>query len=234
MRATGRAVSRSKHTRPRRILAADRVASPQEPRSTGDTRSRNRTHLRYKRSGIALIDDVPARGKRGSVRVPVIQVQRSQPGYQHVLKRSEVEAVLRCLGPECVYGLRSVVLARRPQGDASRLRLGRLVAPGRLLLYEQPLGPWLLSGRLRPRDGLKFVQSGAQVEELATGTTRVLWPAGSLRRFMLLEVLTHELAHHSLQQYKGKRGVRVARTGDHEASAGRIALRLSAWLEAEL
>jgi RNA-splicing ligase RtcB len=47
----------------------------------------------------------------------------------------------------------------------------------------------------------------------------------ALKHFMLEGVLLHELGHHVLQHYKGKRPVRIARTRDHEAAAERFASR---------
>jgi len=55
------------------------------------------------------------------------------------------------------------------------------------------------------------------------GATLVDWPETTLRRFMLEEVLLHEIGHHVLQQHTGKRPVRIARTRDHEAFAARFA-----------
>jgi hypothetical protein len=42
---------------------------------------------------------------------------------------------------------------------------------------------------------------------------------------MLFDVLLHEIGHHLIQQYRGKRTARVARTRDHEACADRFALQ---------
>jgi Zn-dependent peptidase ImmA (M78 family) len=57
------------------------------------------------------------------------------------------------------------------------------------------------------------------------------WPADTLRRFMLEEVLMHELGHHVLQHHKAKRLARIARTKDHETSATLFAIRqrLALW-----
>jgi hypothetical protein len=55
--------------------------------------------------------------------------------------------------------------------------------------------------------------------------TLVDWPADTLRRFILEEVLLHELGHHALQHHKAKRRARIARTKDHEAFAARFAVR---------
>ena len=41
----------------------------------------------------------------------------------------------------------------------------------------------------------------------------------------LFDVLMHEIGHHLIQHYKGKRTVRRARTADHEAFADRFAQR---------
>jgi hypothetical protein len=49
-----------------------------------------------------------------------------------------------------------------------------------------------------------------------------------LRKFVLCDVLLHELGHHRLQHEKGKRLARIARTRDHEAYATRIARRYGA------
>ena len=51
------------------------------------------------------------------------------------------------------------------------------------------------------------------------------WPGETLKEFMLLDVLLHEIGHHVLQHYKGKQRVRIARTRDHEAFASAFAER---------
>lgn len=61
----------------------------------------------------------------------------------------------------------------------------------------------------------------------------VSWPATTLRDYMLFDVLMHEIGHHLLQQYTGKRMARVARTKDHEAFADLFAQQCrSLWEEA--
>jgi hypothetical protein len=57
------------------------------------------------------------------------------------------------------------------------------------------------------------------------GATIVSWPSTTLRAFMLFDVLMHEIGHHLIQHYKGKRPARVARTRDHEAFADAFAQR---------
>jgi len=49
-----------------------------------------------------------------------------------------------------------------------------------------------------------------------------------LRDFMLFDALMHEIAHHRLQQYTGKRTARIARTADHEAYADQFAAQCRA------
>jgi hypothetical protein len=57
------------------------------------------------------------------------------------------------------------------------------------------------------------------------GTTVVDWPTDTLRRFILEEILPHELGHHVLQHHKAKRLDRIARTKDHEAFAALFSMR---------
>lgn len=75
----------------------------------------------------------------------------------------------------------------------------------------------------------KLRNAGARVECQPIGAaTTISWPGQTLRDFMLFEVLMHEIRHHVIQQYKGKRTVRVVRTRDHEAAADRFAARCRA------
>ena len=92
--------------------------------------------------------------------------------------------------------------------------------PGRVLLYAQPEPPWRLPELLPAAEQARLRAAGAVVvADEPGGCTTVVWPGNSLRDFVLFDVLVHELAHHALQQYTGKRTVRVVRTRDHEAFA---------------
>jgi hypothetical protein len=84
--------------------------------------------------------------------------------------------------------------------------------------------PWRLCGLLK-LDVVRRLESAGAVLTLLkdVGATLVDWPQDTLRRFMLEEVLLHELGHHVLQYHKGKRPERIARTRDHEAFAARFA-----------
>jgi len=101
---------------------------------------------------------------------------------------------------------------------------GSYDVPGRIVLYEQPVPPWRMRGMIAPATACRLEKSGAVLTPLPeAGVTLVDWPADTLRRFMLDEVLIHEVGHHVLQHHKGKRPARIARTRDHEASAARFA-----------
>jgi hypothetical protein len=131
---------------------------------------------------------------------------------------------LEAIGPVALYGLRSVELARASSAATSVPAFGHYFVPGRIVLYEQPLSPWRLPGVLEAATARRLESAGAILTPLPdVSATLVDWPAARLRRFMLEEVLLHEVGHHVLQQHQGKRSVRVARTRDHEAFAARFA-----------
>lgn len=153
--------------------------------------------------------------------LPRIHVRRPREGYYHPVGRADIERVLRYFGEECTYGLRSVELVRAGEVlQSCELPLGKLHVPGRILIFEQPSLPWLLPGTLPPGDREKLLYAGAVIGEGGqTGHTLICWPGTTLRDFMLFDVLMHEVGHHLIQQYKGKRRARVMRTKDHEAFA---------------
>jgi hypothetical protein len=147
---------------------------------------------------------------------------RPPAGLHHPLDVAAVRAVLHALGPVASYGLRSVELTVPP--GRGGLALGRLVVPGRVLLYAQPHPPWVLPGRLRPDDRDRLEAAGAVVTDGA-GRVVVDWPGDSLRDLFALDVLPHELAHHALQHERTRAAVRGMRTRDHEAAAETLAAR---------
>jgi hypothetical protein len=187
-------MSRSKHTRPRRIRAADR-----------------------------------ARG------LPRVIVQRPRPGRHHPAGRGDVERLLEFFGPEHYYGLRAVRLLRAPAAADGKLPLGRFQADGEIVLYEQPLPPWLLDAPLAPEEAERLLRAGAVIEAVNAGTRwHVDWPGTTLRDFLLLDVFLHEVGHHVLQHERRKPNQRIARTRDHEARADAFARRCRrAYVEAE-
>jgi|SRR5579859_134861 len=224
-------MSRSKHTDPRNIRAARRVGAPREERGAGDM-SRSRQQLRMLKETGALAK--PERGQpeeRFAVKPRVI-VQKPQAGFHHPASKQEVLEVLNAVGPIAIYGLNSIELTRAPAGRAGAvLAFGSYHVPGRIVLYEQPLPPWRFVGLIAPETSHQLARAGAVLTQLPdVSATLVDWPQDTLCRFMLEEVLLHEIGHHVLQQHTGKRPARIARTRDHEAFAARFAERQRAAL----
>lgn len=221
------AMSRTKHTVPRRIRAATRVRAPYEPRGFADQSSRHLLARALKESGIVL--DSPPVSDRGKEPAPLprLIVKRARSGYFHPAGKAEILQLLRFFGEECSYGIRTIELLQAGRGHpGGDVPFGTLLVPGRIVLYEQPFSPWLLPGRLSAEEQQKVCRAGAKVEWISESTqTIVSWPGDTLRDFMLFDVLMHEVGHHLLQHHKGKRRERVARTADHEASAARFAVR---------
>lgn len=195
-------MARSKHTRPRRIRAAERV---RDPRGARDVLPPAR----------ALTTDWP---------LPRIVETKPRAGFVHPASRANVVALLRFLGEPACYGLRTIALTR---GTSTRPgeELGRLVGPGEIDLYDQPPSPWLLPGQLAPEEAARLAEAGARVEDYEGGGVAVHWTETALRDFLLLNVLLHEIGHHVLQHESRRPAVRGARTRDHEAFADRFARR---------
>jgi hypothetical protein len=109
-----------------------------------------------------------------------------------------------------------------PGPDArEKIVFARLIAPGEIALYDQPIPPWRFGSRLSRALRKTLATAGAVI----TVDSVVTWPGDTLRRFMLDHVLPHELAHHALQHERRLQNRRGARTRDHEARAGVIAAR---------
>lgn len=214
-------MSRSKHTDPRAIRALRRTRSPRDKRGGGDLSLRRRLGLQWKKIGAAFVQRPT--GLNGRFRLRII-VRSPRAGFHHPAGERDLLELLNAVGPIPRYGLRSIELARSlSAGTASTLVFGRYSSPGRVILFEQPVPPWRLSGRLQERIVRRFERAGAIVTPSGdVGATVVHWPEDTLRRFMLEGVLLHELGHHVLQHYKGKRSVRIARTRDHETFASRF------------
>ena len=215
-------MSRSKHTDPRSIRAARRVRAPHERRGVGDLHRRRELGWSRKEEGVAVAEVLRAQNRQMRLR---IIMRKPGAGFLHPASKKDILEMLDAVGPVALYGLRSVELARSPaNGSISAPVFGRYCAPGRLILFEQPMPPWRLPGLLRGDVAYRLERAGAVVTRLAeVGATLVDWPSDTLRRFMLEEVLLHELGNHVLQHDKGKRSERIARTRDHEAFAVRFA-----------
>jgi hypothetical protein len=155
-------------------------------------------------------------------------MQRPTPSLHHPATRTDIVRVVTFFGAECIYGVRTVTLVNPPQ-TAWTLPLGRLIVPGQIVLYAQPLSPWVMPRQLSEERAEHFRQAGAAITVLGGGAQTVIaWPGETLRDFMLFDVLMHEIAHHMIQQYTGKRRERVMRTKDHEAFAAHFARRCRA------
>lgn len=218
-------MSRSVHTRPRRVLSGRRVGAPYESRGRSDLSSIRALGRVMKEMGLPCGPAPWGPSLDNSLPLPRLRVQDPGRDRIHPATRADVVAVLEYFGAEATYGLRTIELARS-RGDAiDGLLLGRLHVPGRIVLYDQPTSPWLLPGRLPNQQMDRLETAGAEVEQTGCGRTWVTWPGETLKDFMLLDVLLHEIGHHVLQHYKGKRRARVARTRDHEASARAFAQR---------
>jgi hypothetical protein len=216
-------MSRSKHTVPPRLRAPRRVRAPQEPRGHGDASAHRALSRAFKELGIEVEPAACTRDGDDPVPLPRVCAARPRPGCHHPATPAEIRRLLRLFGARCIYGLRAIELSRGEEGSAAgALRLGRLFVPGRIVLYDQAPSPWSLNGTLPAHEREKLTRAGAQVE-VSTHGSWVTWPEDTLRDFMLFDVLMHEIGHHLVQQYKGKRLVRVVRTRDHEAFADQFA-----------
>jgi len=214
-------MSRSKHTDPKAIRALRRTRWPFDKRCVGDLTLRRKIDLQLEVAGILSTHRPP--NKNGQSRLRII-IQPPRRGFHHPVGKRDLLELLDSLGPIARYGLRSIELARASvDASISALMFGRYCAPGRIILYEQPLPPWRLHGRLPSASLRRFEHAGAIVKTLpALGATLIDWPDDTLRQFVLEDIFLHELGHHVLQHYKGKRLVRIARTHDHEAFANRF------------
>ncbi len=166
--------------------------------------------------------------------MPRIVARPARRGFLHPATRRDIARALALVGPEAAYGLRSIELVHAPPATSDGLPpLGRFCVPGRILLFEQPRPPWRVPVSLAAETVGILERSGAVVvEDARIGVTIVQWPGDSLRDFMIVEVLLHEIGHHVLQHHKGKRIARIARTRDHEAFARAFAARYrQAWLQ---
>ena len=213
-------MSRSKHTDPKAIRAARRLRAPYDRRGVGDLSQRRNFGREGKPFGAAIPEK--RRRQNHPARLRFI-MQKPRAGFHHPAGKRDVFKVLKTVGPLAFYGISSIELAQAPAGGSIPV-FGRYAVAGRLVLFAQPTPPWRLPGFLKSGLVRRLERAGAVVTRVAdVGATLVDWPKGTLRRFMLEEVLLHELGHHILQHHKAKRLARVARTRDHEAFAARFA-----------
>ena len=170
-------------------------------------------------------DPYPRRAARraGAPRPLPIDASPARPGFVHPASPRDIADLLTELGPAATYGLRGIQLRQRPSGHG--LVVAALRMPGLIFVYEQPQPPWTLAGHLAPESVERLRRAGAIVEALPAAT-RVDWPGETLREFVLVDGLLHEIGHHQVQHRRRKRTVRAMRTADHERVATRYADRL--------
>jgi hypothetical protein len=157
---------------------------------------------------------------------PAVRERRASRGRYHPASAEDVRSALRAFGEAIYYGLLSVELVPAPIVP-SRLPLGQLIGPGRIVLYDQAESPWKLGFDLPADERARLLAAGAVLQDDGV----IAWPGDTLRRFMLGHVLAHELGHHVLQHERRLRGERGARTSEHEARAEVLAVRLRALLD---
>ena len=181
---------------------------------------RGRSAIMGEVTGSIRSDPRWARAARRAV-FPSVRAREVSPGRWHPASAQDVREALHAFGPEAYYGLRLVELRPARANDAA-LVLGRLAGEGVIELYEQRPSPWRLGDAMSDVERDRLAASGADV----TAPGVVVWPPGTLRRFMLLYVLAHELGHHVVQHERRLRGQRAMRTREHEARAEEIAATL--------
>ncbi len=220
-------MARSKHTRPQSIIAADRVRDPSGKRGKDDLSGQRILARMFKELGLLTdLSKQPAEIE-SRCKLPRIRVTRPRNGFIHPANKTQIQSVLRYFGELSWYGVNEICLVQSqlPQ-DADKLLLGGLSVPGKVLLYEQPKPPWFLSGKL-PADQLRLIESAGGTVEVSSDGARckINWTEDELANFMLFEVLMHEIGHHIVQHFKGKREAQVLRKKDHEALAETFARR---------
>jgi len=146
-----------------------------------------------------------------------VRACRTGAGFLHPAGVDDVSRLLTALGPAVTYGLRRVELRRQVRP----LLVAHLWVPGLVVLYEQPEPPWTLPGAPHPDTLHRLRRAGAKVHSDAW-RSRVDWPPGTLRDFMLFDGLAHEIGHHLVQQRTG-RATPAMRTTDHERRADAFA-----------
>jgi hypothetical protein len=201
------------------------VRAPHEPRGQDDQSSFRRLARVLKESGIIL--NLPNSSESGDPIIPRIIVKRPRQGFDHPAKKEDILGVLQFFGERCFYGLRLIKLI---QGNSTlsgaSLLMGRLEVPGTIVLYDQPASPWFVAGLIPRAEREKLERAGATIEVSSDNLHCLIhWTESALKNFMLFEVFMHEIGHHLIQQYTGKRNARVVRTKDHEHFADLFAER---------
>lgn len=202
-----------------------RVRAPYAPRGQGEHRRQRALARLLKEVGLVAESVETPRTDECPVWGPRLYAQRPRASHSYGITLTDVWRILAFFGVHSFYGLRAISLIQGEDAvPGASLHLGRLLVPGRIVLYDHRPSPWLLPGRLVLHEQERLRRAGALVELIGAGHhTVVSWPGETLRDFILFDVLMHEVGHHMIQQYTGKYRSRVLRTRDHEAIADRFA-----------
>lgn len=226
-------MSRTKHTRPPEIIAASRLRNPRGKRVADDLSAQRRASRILKDLGIEPTNRLHEVEEQLPVVMPKISVQRPRTGFHHPAGKSDILTCLKFFGELSWYGIEEIRLAHKSDYAPNDLKFGALATPGTIILYEQPTAPWLVPGT--PSDIQTVLSAGAQVTLLQDGSRcKIEWTPDTLRDFMLFDVLMHEIGHHLVQQFTGKRPTQVMRTKDHEFSAHNFSRRCRESFTAEV
>lgn len=217
-------MSRTKQTRPRQIIAADRIRNPREAKGFSDSQRVNRVRQVLQEMSIdGFEDSAPGLGFND---MPRIVVKRPRTGFFHPADKALIERVLIHFGEISWYGVQEISLLQNSKATVNKLSFGSLIIPGKIQLFEQRKPPWFLNGGLAPEQQSLLENAGAIIEFSSDHMRcKIDWPDDSLTNFMLFEVLMHEVGHQIIQQFKGKRTVQVLRTKEHELLALAFARR---------
>ncbi len=201
------------------------MRNPYEPRSAGDLSSSRQLARQLKEDGVIIETDETS--EIADPILPRVITKRPRPGYFHPASKADILQVLQFFGEECFYGVKTIKLMQGAEACGNMtLLMGRLDVPGCIVLYDQAVSPWFVSGTVPKSTRQILERAGATIEICGGGLqTLIHWTDESLRNFMLFEVLMHEIGHHLIQQFAGKRTQRVARTKDHEHYARLFAQR---------
>lgn len=227
-------MSRSKQTRPPRIIAADRIRDPREAKGSSDSRRVNRVRQVLKEIGMdafedmepGLLWDASRQTATPYADLPRIFVKRPRTNFFHPADKSQIQRVLLHFGELSWYGVQEISLLQNSKASVNKLSFGSLIIPGKIQLFEQGKPPWFLNGGLGSEQQSLLESAGAIIEFSANRLRcKIDWPDDSLSSFMLFEVLMHEVGHQIIQQFKGKRTAQVLRTKEHELLAIAFARR---------
>lgn len=227
-------MSRSKQTRPPRIIAADRIRNPREAKGFGESRRVHRVHQVLKEIGVdgfediepGLCWDVSKQTATPYADIPRVVVKRPRTGFFHPADKRQIQRVLVHFGELSWYGVQEISLLQNPKATVNKLSFGSLIIPGKIQLFEQRKPPWFLNGGLILEQQSLLESAGAIIEFSSDHLRcKIEWPDDSLSNFMLFEVLMHEIGHQIIQQFKGKRMAQVLRTKEHELLALAFARR---------